>query len=98
MVEALFSVNLQGEVMSATFFNVDHILLKDDIVDESLISRVLKYAKNPKRYRWSFCHEMYRIDILKKHGAKVEFFVSLDKAIELYGRNLMMYSHRVTFH
>ena len=98
MVEALFSINLKGELMSATFFKADDILHKDDMVDEYLISRVLKRANNPKKYEWSFSHDKYHIDILNRYDTKVEFFVSLDMAIHLSPKNLVLYSERITFH
>lgn len=98
MVEALFAISLQGELLRATFFKADDVLLKDDIVDEYLIERILKRASSPRRFKWSFTHDRFRIDILKKCKSKVEFFVSIDEAIELYGRNLVMYSNRISFH
>lgn len=98
MVEALFAINLDGEVMSATFFKSGDILHKDDIIDGYLISCILKRANNPKKCEWSFSHGRYRIDILTKTHWKVEFFVSLEKAIQLFPKSFVLHSEKVSFH
>jgi hypothetical protein len=98
MVEALLTLSLKGKLMSAIFFKTSDILLKDDIVDEYLISRILRRANNPKRYSWSFTHDEYRIEILNKYKWKVEFFVSKNMPIQLSAKNLVINPERVTFH
>ena len=79
MSEALFSINLKGELMSATFYRIDNELLERNLLDEELVKEILQRAKDSDKIDWSFTHKDVRVDILNKNSWKVEFFASRDE-------------------
>ncbi len=76
MAEALFSINLKGELISATYYKIDDELLKRNLLDELLIDQILERSKNPERFLWNFDYGDIRVDILSSNSWKIEFFVS----------------------
>ena len=76
MSEALFAINLKGELMSATFYKIDNELLKRNLLDEDLIEKILQRSNDPEKRDWSFTYRDVQIDILNRNSLKVEFFVS----------------------
>jgi hypothetical protein len=98
MVEALFSINHKGELMSAAYYTIDDQFLKENVLDEMLITRIMKRSKNPKRFSWTFEHGELRVDILSRNSWRIEFFISRNEPIHLSPKNLLVSSDKVTFH
>lgn len=97
MAEALFTINLSGELISARYYTIDDDLLNRKFLDERLVKLILKRSGNPKKYEQSFDCGDVRIDILGRNDWRVDFFVSRNEPVSISPKNLIE-SDRVTFH
>jgi hypothetical protein len=78
MTEALFSINHEGQLMSATYYSITSETLERKLLSDELIGEVLQRASKRKSKAWNFNHEDVTIEIIKKYKHKIEFFVSRD--------------------
>lgn len=78
MTEALFSINHDGQLMSATYYTITPETLGRKLLSDELIGEVLRRVIEPDNKGWNFFFEDLQIEILKRHEYKIDFFVSRD--------------------
>jgi len=78
MTEALFAINNDGQLISATYYTITPETLERKLLTEELINEVISRVIEQDCKNWSFIFEDLRVEILKKLKYKIEFFVSRD--------------------
>jgi len=78
MTEALFSITLAGELISARYYTISRDTLNRRIISDELIEEILLRSQDQESIDWHFSFEDLKVDILKKYEYKIEFFVSRD--------------------
>lgn len=78
MTEALFSINNDGQLMSAAYYTITPETLERKLFFKELIKEVLRRTNEQDCKEWNFILDDLKIEILRKYKNKVEFFVSRD--------------------
>jgi hypothetical protein len=78
MIEALFSINNAGKLISARYYTITWEIMEKKILSEELIDEVIRRVIAKDLKDWNFTFDNMQVEILKKYEYKVEFFVSRD--------------------
>lgn len=88
MTEALFSINNAGKLISAQYYTITRDTLNRRIISDELIEEILRRSSDLEGRNWNFSFEDLKVNILKKHEYKIEFFVSRDIPVGESSRQL----------
>jgi hypothetical protein len=78
MTKALFSINHEGQLMSATYYTITLETLERKLLSDELIEEVMRRVIEQDSKDWKFYIGDLQVEILKKYEYKIEFFVSRD--------------------
>jgi len=71
MTEALFSINHDGQLMSATYYSITPETMERKLLSKELIAEVLQRASKRKSKSWNFVHENVAVEITKNTNIKL---------------------------
>lgn len=78
MTEALFSINDNGLLMSATYYTITSETMERKLLTDELIAEVIQRVIEKNLKNWKFVFNDLQVEILQRHEYRIEFFVSRD--------------------